>query len=199
MAYDIKERCAKYYREHRGEALARSRKRQHEHREEVNSYNVKYRAEHREKVRAYDAKSKLKHREEVLAREREYYHKNRDRELAHRKKYRAEHLEECLARSAEYNLKHHKEQRDKALMKNYKITNEDYERMFAKQGGVCAICGSLPNGRDLSVDHDHTTGRIRGLLCINCNTALGHLKDSLIILEKMTDYLQQGGTNAVLG
>jgi Recombination endonuclease VII. len=49
---------------------------------------------------------------------------------------------------------------------------ELYERLLAEQGGVCAICGNPPKTRRLHVDHDHKTGRVRGLLCYRCNRLL---------------------------
>jgi hypothetical protein len=50
----------------------------------------------------------------------------------------------------------------------------DYEALLAAQGGVCALCGKPPKTRRLSVDHDHKTGTVRGLLCFRCNRALPH-------------------------
>lgn len=52
------------------------------------------------------------------------------------------------------------------------VSDEDYARMLAAQGGGCAICGAPPKTRRLHVDHDHRTGAVRGLLCYRCNRAL---------------------------
>jgi hypothetical protein len=52
------------------------------------------------------------------------------------------------------------------------VTVEQYDAMLAAQGGGCAICGTKPKTRRLDVDHDHKTGRVRGLLCHRCNRAL---------------------------
>jgi len=52
------------------------------------------------------------------------------------------------------------------------ITDEEYERLLAEQEGGCAICGNPPKTRRLSVDHNHRTGKVRGLLCFRCNRAL---------------------------
>ena len=52
------------------------------------------------------------------------------------------------------------------------VTDEDYERLLTAQGGHCALCLTKPKSRRLHVDHDHATGRIRGLLCQSCNTGL---------------------------
>lgn len=57
------------------------------------------------------------------------------------------------------------------------ITAEVYQGMFARQQGCCAICVQPQGKRRLSVDHDHKTGKIRGLLCHRCNVALGFLED----------------------
>jgi hypothetical protein len=64
------------------------------------------------------------------------------------------------------------------LKRTYGMTLEDYGHMLEAQGGVCAVCGRPPSEISLHVDHDHDTGRIRGLLCFRCNNALGDLGDS---------------------
>lgn len=81
------------------------------------------------------------------------------------------------------------------LVRNYGITIDDYEDMYNNQSGVCAICGQLEtkkyNGNivKLTVDHCHDTGKVRGLLCKRCNTALGGFNDSAKILTKALNYL----------
>jgi hypothetical protein len=62
------------------------------------------------------------------------------------------------------------------LQKAYGISGEDYSNLLTSQGGGCAVCGSLPKGNRLSVDHDHRTGEVRGLLCAPCNRALGYFE-----------------------
>jgi hypothetical protein len=83
------------------------------------------------------------------------------------------------------------------LSRVYKITLEDYQEIFKAQGGVCAICHNpetivdAKNGltRDLAVDHDHRTGRVRGLLCRRCNQAIGLLNEDRNLLQRMIDYI----------
>ena len=82
--------------------------------------------------------------------------------------------------------------RDKYLSK-YGITYKDYNTMFTTQNGCCAICGkhqSILTYR-LAVDHNHKTGKVRGLLCKNCNTSLGVMEDSTELLSKAIQYLEQ--------
>lgn len=85
--------------------------------------------------------------------------------------------------------------RRRHLLKSlYGITPEIYDGMLAAQKGCCAICGTdRPNGNSafFAVDHDHVTGKIRGLLCSTCNMALGLLRDSVTILRKAAAYLEQ--------
>lgn len=66
----------------------------------------------------------------------------------------------------------------KRLMDNYKLTIEQWEAMHAHQGGVCYVCREPEpvKGRRLAVDHNHTTGEIRGLLCSRCNPVLGKIE-----------------------
>ena len=80
-------------------------------------------------------------------------------------------------------------ERNSRLKYDYGITSEDFEKMRQAQNGVCAICHCVPEG-NLSVDHDHKTGKIRGLLCMNCNAGLGNLRDNLILVLNAAEYLK---------
>jgi Recombination endonuclease VII len=84
------------------------------------------------------------------------------------------------------------------LQRKFKLTGEEYATLLGKQGGGCAVCGQKETHRyksgklkDLSVDHDHTTGAIRGLLCFNCNQGIGRLQDSPALLRKAAEYLEK--------
>lgn len=80
--------------------------------------------------------------------------------------------------------------------RRYGITDADYQRMLAAQGGVCAICSRGPDTVDglLHIDHDHMTGRVRALLCKKCNTALGNIQDNAEVVARMTKYLESHQT-----
>ena len=84
------------------------------------------------------------------------------------------------------------QRREYYLERNYGITVDDYNKIFEEQGGSCAICGKHQKDltKALAVDHDHITGKIRGLLCDGCNLALGKLNDSIKILESAIEYLR---------
>ena len=73
----------------------------------------------------------------------------------------------------------------------YGITLQDYESILGEQGGGCAICDTMPTVRRLHIDHDHTTGEVRGLLCGHCNQLLGLAGDSLEVLCEASIYLSE--------
>jgi hypothetical protein len=91
--------------------------------------------------------------------------------------------------------------RRKYALRQYGIGQEDYSMLYAAQHGRCAVCAVfkepwVPTGvagrsKYLVVDHDHSTGHIRGLLCTNCNIAIGQMHDNPIIVRAAAAYLEQ--------
>lgn len=87
--------------------------------------------------------------------------------------------------------------RFKNLKTRYRLTPKGVAALFLKQKGRCKICGTIGHTQEIGnpklpllfIDHCHTTKRVRGLLCHNCNTALGHLKDTPSITLKAFRYL----------
>lgn len=74
-------------------------------------------------------------------------------------------------------------------LNRYGITVADFKAMWKQQAGRCAICRKKQERR-LTVDHDHRTGRVRGLLCFNCNIGLGKFQDRARLLERAAAYLR---------
>ena len=137
------------------------------------------------------------------------------RDIEARKKYLEEYYKrpEVIARRKETLKKYNKSQkrlesverykkshkglqnrRRGALSSKYKITEQKYFEILEKQIGLCAICESDSPGRkgskNFTVDHDHTTMEVRGLLCHPCNVMLGLAKDSIEVLETAIKYLK---------
>ena len=97
------------------------------------------------------------------------------------------HKAKCLVRW------HSRPQLDRQASRSYKygITADDFKQMFETQQGKCAICNEEPKTkRGLHVDHDHETGKVRGLLCHGCNVALGSFKEDVTLLNKAIEYLR---------
>ena len=80
--------------------------------------------------------------------------------------------------------------REKYLQRAYGIGLDDYEALLAARGGACWICQKPPKKRRLHVDHDHLTGKVRGLLCWLCNTSLEKYHDRPAILRQAASYLE---------
>ena len=86
---------------------------------------------------------------------------------------------------------------DAIIRREYGITLEEYYKLIEFQGGGCYICGRKqePDGRKLSIDHDHSNGKVRGVLCYACNKALGLFYDKPERLRKAAEYLENPPKN----
>lgn len=102
---------------------------------------------------------------------------------------------ECKRRSYKYTDEIYIKNKRNNLRSKFNLSLEEYNKMFNNQEGCCAICGTHQSklSRSLAVDHSHTNGHIRGLLCQVCNTALGKFKDSIEMLDKAAQYLKRYG------
>lgn len=81
--------------------------------------------------------------------------------------------------------------RERNLWTCFKLTVEEYEDILNKQNGVCKICERPPKNKRLAVDHNHSTGKRRGLLCGPCNTALSHVEHESNFSQKALVYLEE--------
>ena len=145
---------------------------QNKHKNQHNETSKMYRKRNKEKIKEYDKKYRETHKEELKERRRKYHLKNK--------------------------IERNKAIRNWTLIRDFGITEKDYQTFFKNQNGVCAICGTKEsdlgnNGKikKLAVDHDHKTGKVRGLLCGRCNLMLGRLKDSINLLNCAIKYLQR--------
>lgn len=94
-----------------------------------------------------------------------------------------------------YNASEHGiiQRRKRHLEKEFNITIEQYDALVLKQENRCAICGIHQSelAKSFDVDHNHKTGKVRGLLCNKCNQGIGLLQDSLEIIHKVESYLEE--------
>lgn len=128
-------------------------------------------------------------RPEQLAVSAEWRRANPDRAAAHSRSWRG--------RNPEYHQEHYRENRDRYAARNrratlaqYGLTETEYDAMSAAQDGRCAICRDLPGPKGLCVDHCHSTGAVRGLLCTRCNLGLGYFRDNPAAILAAADYLE---------
>ena len=95
----------------------------------------------------------------------------------------------------EYKAKMIERQPHAQRMHHFGISMEKYIELLEGQGSRCAICGRHQEelDRKMAIDHSHSNGHIRGLLCLQCNAGLGQFRDSIDLLKKAQEYLQETG------
>ncbi len=124
----------------------------------------------------------------------DYYLSRKDPTLASSYSYECK---DCtIKRTVQYNKDNSASVRSQYLKRQYGLTFEEFDAMLSSQENACAICGtkqpSKNRGRTrrFHVDHDHKTGKVRGLLCKSCNIALGEIEDNIHTLKSMIQYLE---------
>ena len=136
-----------------------------------------------------------------LIRGREYHGTHRVQEKEYRKTHKVQIKQWFLdhpEHMAEYRSNYNRMYR---IQKEYDMTPQEYDEMFKRQGGVCAICGKPETQAynstriigHLCIDHSHETGKIRGLLCMKCNRGVGLFQDDVALLQKAAEYLEGYG------
>jgi hypothetical protein len=108
------------------------------------------------------------------------------------KTYRAAHRERDAAYYKTYHAAHKDDRKSKQWLREYGLSRAAFDAMIENQHGTCAICRKPGwGGKEPRVDHDHTTGKVRGILCNHCNLALGHIRDDPKIASSMAHYLDK--------
>jgi hypothetical protein len=138
---------------------------------DFNEYRRAWRKANPEKVRAQQKRQRRKNPARIKAKNAASYLRNRDKRLKKVKSYADAHRERY---------------RDQRLQRQYGISLAEYLAMYANQNGRCSCCNAPrpSSGKTgMVVDHNHTTGEVRGLLCLQCNIAIGHLGESALRAE----------------
>jgi hypothetical protein len=136
----------------------------------------------KEKKKIYDSFYTKAHSKKRNGYSKEYYIKHREKSIAYSRQYQKDFPEKAYLRKYKWNLKFY-----------YGINLDTYNKLSEIQKGNCAICGTNKNElkHPLAVDHNHTTNKIRGLLCVNCNMMIGFAKDNVLLLKKAIKYLNK--------
>lgn len=188
--------------------------------EEKAQYMKNWRSTHREKVREANRKWKQAHSDQVKESYHKYYTTNRVGILEKVSRYARSNKDKVNEKIRRWSAKNRDKVSKKAmkwqranpekakenkrawantnpekiktshLKRYYGITFAEYQELFKNQNGKCAVCGSDNDGTPLCIDHDHATGKIRGLLCKNCNSGIGFLRDDINTIEKAFNYLK---------
>lgn len=101
---------------------------------------------------------------------------------------------EQIQKSKEYRLKNPEKVKwsiiNATYKSKYKITLDEYNEILKRQNFSCAVCDDIPTKQRLHVDHNHITGKVRGLLCQPCNVSIGKMKENPNLLRKLADYIE---------
>lgn len=130
--------------------------------------------------KAYNHRWHIENREKNAERHRRWRAKNPDKDAVYNKRWRERNPERNAALI-----------RDWKLRRDFGISTVEYEHILLKQSGLCAICRRPDDKRRLSVDHCHTTGKVRGLLCLRCNRGIGLFRDDPDRLISAAMYLKE--------
>ena len=172
-----------------------------ENRERKRELSKKYRREmspEKKEERSLKDKKRYQEKKEELSIKRKKLYKEdkeyREKVIKQRIEYRNKNRERIAERAKEYRKNNEESIRNQKLIKKFGIGVDEYNLLLESQNYKCAICGSKETGshhtKYFSVDHDHKTGKVRGFLCLHCNTGIGSLLDNPILLSKAIDYLQ---------
>lgn len=146
----------------------------------------------KDQLREYNKSYYIKNQDRIKKRSRQYDLENRDAVRKRKKEWNVANSDKINQYKKEWYSKNPHRVKDGLLRRLYGITFEQYEQMRVSQNGCCAICGNpFRDGKDTQVDHNHTTGKIRQLLCSHCNTGIGNLMDDVSILAKAIEYLNK--------
>ena len=148
----------------------------------------------KERKRIYDKAYRKAHREERLIKKKAYYQANREKIRAYNKA-RLEHSRIHREKNKErINAGRRGRYRFRNRCGRTGMTKKIFNALFEAQGQKCASCGTTEfDGHGPCVDHDHSTGRIRGILCNSCNMAEGYLKSDPARARNLADYLEKHG------
>lgn len=147
-----------------------------------------YQRQYRLKNKAKAKKYRIEHKDELKFSSEEWYRRHkgynkkwRAKNKGYMKKWRAKNKDACRRYS------------QKTWLTKHRLTEELYQKMSSEQKDCCAICAAHKDNvsRGLHIDHDHKTGKVRGLLCMNCNTAIGKFRDDTLLLERALDYVKR--------
>lgn len=134
-----------------------------------------------------------RHKERVAAASRKWEKEHPEIKRMYDKKYRTANREKTLMANKKWRNANPKKDIKRHLMAHYNMTVDEYNFMFESQQGKCAICGQHQSEltKALFVDHNHETGKIRGLLCSKCNAGIGFFHDDIALLNIAIEYLEK--------
>jgi hypothetical protein len=170
-----------------------TRKWQLENRDKVYANTKRWQEKNRDKLRENTRKWQAKNKDKVKENTRKWQTKNKDKVLENTKRWQADNKDKIKDWQIKNKQKRYESAWKHKLQKNFNITPEIYNQKFKEQTGLCKICNKGQEQK-LAVDHCHTTGKVRDLLCRKCNLGLGCFFDNVDLLQKSIQYLLSHNT-----
>lgn len=154
-------------------------------------YQKEYYLRNKERIKERNAARYETKKEEILEKTNTYYHQNKEKRVVWKQKNKerlTQYFQEHYRKNPDIKKRRNREKR----FKEYRITEEQYLHLFEQQGGRCLGCNRHQDelNKKLCVDHCHTTGKVRGLLCTPCNLAVGLVNDDPEVLNNLIKYLE---------
>lgn len=138
-------------------------------------------------------------KERARERSAKWREKHPGRHTTYKKEWYQENKEQLRARMKERYHANPDRHREQKLVQTKGVTFAERDALFEAQGSMCAVCGTTEPKRCWTVDHDHKTNQVRGVLCTNCNLLLGHAHDDTSVLASAISYLKQFQLEGVNG
>ena len=158
-----------------------------EQKKRKSEYQKEYYQKNKKRLADYKKAWREKNKERILEKKRKYYDENKEEIKEKARQYRKINTEKIK----EYRVTNKGRRRERWLTR-YGLTQEKYQEMLDEQNYGCAICGNTNDEEKLlMVDHDHSTDKVRGLLCHRCNSGIGLLRDDVDLLFMAIDYLEE--------
>ena len=167
--------------------------------EKRKEYMKQWRIDNAEHIKQYRIDTKKEkheyyedHKEETLKRSKKNYEANKIEILKQQRKYKKDNEDKIKEQNNKYFENNKDKIKENAIIRKFGLTLEQYNKLLEKQNNCCAICGKHQSElkRALAIDHNHTTGKIRGLLCYKCNLGLGYFNNKNI-LNNAGSYLNE--------
>lgn len=157
-------------------------------------------AEKAERNREKQRKHYYAHHEEIKARRAKLRAQNKEVVNARKREHRARLKAAGIYPTRKGRVYDPTKEHEYWIRRRFGLSPTEYKRLLALQGGGCAICGAETsvNGQRLAVDHDHTTGAIRGLLCRSCNLGIGYFRDNPDLLARAVEYLNRSRSASIV-
>jgi hypothetical protein len=162
-----------------------------DNKERISKYNKEYYQDNKERILKYQMEWKRNNKEKVSEHRKKYNQSNKEKIATYKKEYYQANKERLVKQHKEYKQANKERNKEIRFKWKYNLTLEDMAILLDEQENKCKIC-SIKFNDDIkyNVDHCHSTGKVRGLLCRCCNLGLGFFKDDPKLLIKAIEYLE---------